>query len=81
MRARISNLRPACTLPTVITVVVAAGEAAASFAGPEPSPGHHCNSATSWTWSSPCRKVTYLGVVLLTLDIRGQGCSQEDRAS
>lgn len=81
MRARVSNLGPARTLPAVITVVVAAGEAAASLAGPEPSPGHYCNSATSWTRSSPCGKVAYMGVVLLTLDICGQGSSQEDRAS
>jgi hypothetical protein len=80
-RARISNLGPARTLPAVITVVVAAGEATASLAGPEPSSGHRCKSATSWTWSSPCGKVTYLGVVLLTRDIRGQGSSREDRTS
>lgn len=73
MRASVSNLGPAGTLPTVFTAVVTAGEAAASIAGFEPNPGHRCNSATSWTWSNPCGKVTYLGVVLLTMYIRGQG--------
>lgn len=73
MRVGISNLCPARTLPTVFTAVVAAGEAAASVAGSEPSPGHSCNSATSWTRSNPCRKETYW--VLWTRN------SQEDGAT
>lgn len=73
MGVGISNLCPARTLPTVFTAVVAAGEAAASIAGSEPSPGHRCNSATSWTRSNPCRKETYW--VLWTRN------SQEDGAT
>lgn len=81
MRARVSNLGPARTLPAAMTAVVAAGEAAALIAGPEPSPGYRCSSATSWTRSSPCGKVTYLGVVLLTRYIRGHGRFQKRRGN